>query len=126
MEESEASRMSGRMSEEERREKALRNRGDVIADSGAIVEPRRVPQMVSVRLDPELVRTLREIAGERGVSLSDILREASERLVASRASIPVFWNAWTIESSTSIAASVRMGTPESSLVERDEAEAAAS
>jgi Arc/MetJ-type ribon-helix-helix transcriptional regulator len=40
-------------------------------------EPRRLDQMISVRLDPTLVASLRHLAAKRGGSLSDVLREAA-------------------------------------------------
>jgi Ribbon-helix-helix protein, copG family len=66
------------------------NRGDVggkamsadrpqglIEGSGRRGEPRRLDQMVSARLDPTLVATLKQLAERRGMSLSDVLREAA-------------------------------------------------
>ena len=41
------------------------------------VEARRLDQMISARLDPVLVAALKDLAAERGVSLSDLLREAA-------------------------------------------------
>ena len=38
--------------------------------------------MVSARLDPELVATLRDFAARHGMSLSDVLREAAVQLLA--------------------------------------------
>jgi len=38
-------------------------------------------QMVSVRLDGELVSRLRAIAEQRGVTVSDLLREGAEQVV---------------------------------------------
>lgn len=49
----------------------------LIEGSGRRGEARRLDQMISVRLDPTLVAALRELAAKRGVSLSDILREAA-------------------------------------------------
>lgn len=45
-------------------------------------EPRRLDQMVSARLDPELVATLREFAARHGMSLSDVLREGAIQLLS--------------------------------------------
>jgi hypothetical protein len=105
-----------RASERDRREDAIRHRGDVEAGSGSLVEPRRVPQMVSLRLDPELVRSLRKVASDRGLSLSDILREGAEMVVSSASRVRVYWHTWTIaEAPTSLATTIRMGTPESSV-----------
>ncbi len=49
----------------------------LVEGSGERGEPRRLDQMVSARLDPMLVATLRKLAKRRGVSLSDVLREAA-------------------------------------------------
>ena len=64
---------------DERRRRALarEHRGEVVEDSGAPVEPRRLDQMVSIRLDPEIVRELRVIARSRNTTLSAVLREAA-------------------------------------------------
>jgi antitoxin component of RelBE/YafQ-DinJ toxin-antitoxin module len=45
-------------------------------------EPRRLDQMVSARLDPTLVASLRQFASERGLTLSEALREAALLLLA--------------------------------------------
>jgi Arc/MetJ-type ribon-helix-helix transcriptional regulator len=50
---------------------------DLVEGSGRRLESRRLDQMISVRLDPTLVAALRELASQRQVSLSDILREAA-------------------------------------------------
>jgi Arc/MetJ-type ribon-helix-helix transcriptional regulator len=49
----------------------------VVEGSGRRGDSRRLDQMISVRLDPTLVVALKELATDRGVSLSDILREAA-------------------------------------------------
>jgi Arc/MetJ-type ribon-helix-helix transcriptional regulator len=49
----------------------------LIEGSGRRGEARRLDQMISVRLDPVLVAALRDLAAKRGVSLSDVLREAA-------------------------------------------------
>lgn len=54
----------------------------LIEGSGRLGEPRRLDQMVSARLDPTLVAALRRLAETRGVSLSDVLREAAVLLLA--------------------------------------------
>ena len=66
-----------RESERERREAAFANRGDVIEGSGQAVEPRRLSEMVSVRLNGELVARLRALADEWNLTLSDVLRKAA-------------------------------------------------
>jgi hypothetical protein len=54
----------------------------LIEDAGQRGEPRRLDQMISVRLDPLIVASLRKHAEARGVSLSDVLREAALHLLA--------------------------------------------
>lgn len=81
-----------RRSEQERREEAHQHAGDVVAGSGRAVAPRRLGQMVSVRLEPGLVEALRELANRRGISVSEALREAAVLLleadeVASKATV---------------------------------------
>ncbi len=64
-----------------RREKAQAHAGEVIPGSGRRGSPRRMAQMVSVRLDGALVSSLRAIAEQRGLTLSDLLREGAELIV---------------------------------------------
>ncbi len=71
------------MSEQERRELAFQHRGELSAEPAEVVEPRRVAQMVSLRLDGEILATLRDIATERRVSVSDLLREGADAVIAS-------------------------------------------
>jgi Ribbon-helix-helix protein, copG family len=54
----------------------------LIDDAGRRGEPRRLDQMISARLDPMLVAALRKLAETRGVSLSDVLRDAALQLLA--------------------------------------------
>lgn len=70
-----------RADEVERRKKAQDTAGDVVAESGRRGSPRRMAQMVSVRLDGELVVRLRDVAEHRGVSISELLREGAEAIV---------------------------------------------
>jgi hypothetical protein len=66
-----------RRDESRRRALADEHRGEVIEDSGVPVEPRKLDQMVSVRLDPEVLRELRAIARSRNTTLSAVLRAAA-------------------------------------------------
>lgn len=45
-------------------------------------EPRRLDQMISARLDPTLVASLKQFAKQHGMTLSDALREAALLLLA--------------------------------------------
>jgi hypothetical protein len=79
MEESDAA--AKRSAEQALRETAQAHKGDVVEGSARPVTPRRLDQMISVRLDPDLVGKLREIAEARGVTVSTLLRDAGRMLV---------------------------------------------
>lgn len=70
-----------RESEIARRERAQTHAGEVIAGSGRRGKARRMAQMVSVRLDGEVVSRLRNVAEQRGVSVSDLLREGAQLIL---------------------------------------------
>lgn|SRR5262245_2892411 len=73
------------MSERQLRELADAQRGEVVPGSGTQLEPRRLDQIVSLRLAPEIIADLRDLADRRGVSVSDLLREgAATVLMAAR------------------------------------------
>ena len=65
------------MSEQERRNVAYANRGEVIPGSATPVEGRRLGQIVSLRLEPEILILLREIAHRKDLTVSDLLREGA-------------------------------------------------
>ena len=75
------------MSEEQREAEAIRQEkleagvGKIIPGAGKRGTPRRMDQMVSVRLDGELIGKLRIVARERNATLSDLLREGAELVV---------------------------------------------
>lgn len=89
-----------RRDEQARREKAQRHRGKVVAGSGRPLPSRSVPQMVSVRLNPELLSELRTIAEQRGMTLSEVLREAAGSAAAEYRSVPVAWEISVVEVGT--------------------------
>jgi hypothetical protein len=70
------------MDEAARRELAQQHAGEVVEGSGAAVEPRRLGQMLSVRLEPQLAAALREVAGRRGATVSELLRGAAIDCIA--------------------------------------------
>ena len=70
-----------RESEIARRERAQAHAGEVVLGSGRRGKPRRMAQMISVRLDGELVSRLRTVAEQRGVTVSDLLREGAQVIV---------------------------------------------
>lgn len=60
------------------REEAQAHAGEIVEGAGSVGTPRRMAQMVSVRLDGLLIRRLRALARQRGVTLSELLREGAE------------------------------------------------
>jgi hypothetical protein len=70
-----------RRSERERREFARQHAGEVVEGSGRPAAPRRLDQMVSLRLEPELAAALRGLAERRGVTMSELLREGAIALL---------------------------------------------
>ena len=63
------------------REEAQAHAGEIVEGSGSRGTPRRMPQMVSVRLDGGLVAALRVLAKRRGVTMSDLMREGAESVL---------------------------------------------
>jgi predicted DNA-binding protein len=71
-----------RLSEPERREAAQAAAGSIVeSGTGHEVPAREMKQMISVRFEPELVQALRKLAYARGITLSDLVREAAVRLI---------------------------------------------
>jgi predicted transcriptional regulator len=70
-----------RASEIARREVAQAHAGQIVAGSGKRGKPRRMPRMVSARLDGELLRQLRIVAQQRNTTVSDLLREGAELII---------------------------------------------
>jgi predicted DNA-binding ribbon-helix-helix protein len=83
------------MSEKMRREAAESAAVDPDADARE-VPGRVIKQMVSARLEAQLLKELRLLAEERGVSVSDLLREAAIKLVADSHPAPVRFTARSI------------------------------
>jgi hypothetical protein len=88
-----------RQRENELRKAAHAEAGEVVVPgSGRAVEPREIKQMLSVRLEPELIASLRQLATKRGQSTSDLVREALVRLIETESVQPVafydFHAAW--------------------------------
>lgn len=80
-----------RRSESARRDEAFEHRGEVVPESGRPVEPRRVPQVVSLRLHPDLLAALRTLADARGTSVSELLREGAEFVIIRSTAAFVQW-----------------------------------
>lgn len=70
-----------REDEVSRREEAQAHAGEIVEGSGKLGKPRRMPRMVSARLEAELVAGLRAVALQRHTTVSDLLREGAERIV---------------------------------------------
>jgi hypothetical protein len=87
-----------RRSEHERRELAQQHAGEVVEGSGRVVVPRRLGQMVSVRLEPGLAEALRELANRRGISVSEALREAAIRLLEADEAASKGTSSWQVVS----------------------------
>jgi ribbon-helix-helix CopG family protein len=89
-------------SEQELRELAQQHAGEVVEGSGTAVAPRRLDQMISLRLEPELAAALRQLANRRGVTVSELLRVGALRLLeADRASTGPSYT-WDIKSIPSL------------------------
>lgn len=73
-----------RQDEIRRQDAAPKARGQVVEGSGRKMALRRLDQMISVRLDPDVLAGLRSLADETGRSVSDLLRAAAASLVARR------------------------------------------
>lgn len=54
----------------------------LVEGSGRRGASRRLDQMISARLDPALVAALKQLAEARGMSFSDVIREAAILLLA--------------------------------------------
>ncbi len=70
-----------RENEEIRQEKKEAGVGEIVPGAGSRGTPRRMDQMVSVRLDGNLIARLKSVARRRGLTLSDLLREGAELIV---------------------------------------------
>lgn len=75
-----------RANERERRERAFQHRGELVDESAEPVTPRRLDHAVSVRLDPEVLSALRNLAESRGTTVSDLLREGAQRVLSAEES----------------------------------------
>ncbi len=66
-----------RRSERERRDEAQRNAESLVEEALREVPPSDLKQVLSLRMEPQLIRSLRRIASERGTTVSELLREAA-------------------------------------------------
>jgi hypothetical protein len=77
-----------RREEEKRRREAAQARTAEV-EGGYEVAGRSLKQMISARLEAQLLKDLRELAEQRGVSISDLLRQAAVELVERSRTAPV-------------------------------------
>lgn len=68
-------------SEKERRAEALSALGGDIVSVPVEISGKEMKQMVSVRVDMDMLSALRSVANERGVKVSDLLREGAAKLL---------------------------------------------
>lgn len=70
-----------RRTEHERREAALSGPTSDVELEARQVPAREIRQMLSVPMEPQLIRELRSVGLARGIAVSDLLREAAAALV---------------------------------------------
>jgi predicted DNA-binding protein len=70
-----------REAEEIRQEKIEAGVGKIVPGAGRRGTPRRMDQMVSVRLSGDLIARLKIVARQRGTTLSELVREGAELIV---------------------------------------------
>ena len=63
--------------ERELRDLAFQHLNELILDDAEPMEPARLSQMVSLRLDSDVVAALRDLANKRGTTVSELLREGA-------------------------------------------------
>lgn len=78
-----------REAEIEARRSADEARGEIVEGSGERIAARRLPQVISLRLDGELLSALRAYASDKNLSLSDVMRSAAVRFLEEQATVPV-------------------------------------
>jgi Ribbon-helix-helix protein, copG family len=76
--------------EDEKRLREAAQAGTAEVEPGGHEVPRRaIKQMVSVRLEAQLLKDLRQLAEQQGLSISDLLRQAAIELVERSRATPV-------------------------------------
>ena len=70
-----------REAEEVRQEKLEAGVGEIIPGAGRRGTPRRMDQMVSVRLSGDLIARLKIVARRRNLTLSELVRKGAEQVV---------------------------------------------
>jgi predicted DNA-binding ribbon-helix-helix protein len=75
---------NSRREDEKRRREAAQAGVATVEDGGYEVAGRSIKQMVSVRLEAQLLKQLRQLAEQQDMSISDLLRQAAVELVEHR------------------------------------------
>jgi hypothetical protein len=75
---------NNRREDEKRRREAAQANTAQVEDGGYEVAGRSIKQMVSVRLEAQLLKELRQLAEQQHASISDLLRQAAVELVEHR------------------------------------------
>ncbi len=96
-------------SEKERRQEAEENAESLVVEPIGEVPPSDMKQMLSLRMDSQLIGMLRNIAKERGVTVSELLREAALDIV-SRSSVPTYVSYKGSETTAIVSTHSRNGT----------------
>jgi uncharacterized protein (DUF4415 family) len=74
--------MGEEMSEKKLRGQAYGHRDQVVEGSGEVMEPARLSQMVSLRLDGDVIGALRDLANRRQTTVSELLRQGASLVLA--------------------------------------------
>lgn len=83
-------------SEKVRRAEALAALGGDIVSVPVEVSGKEMKQMVSVRVDMDMLSALRNMANERGVKVSDLLREGAAKLLQDSKTSTVDVRPWSV------------------------------
>ena len=83
-------------SEKERRAEALAALGGDIVSVPVEISGKEMKQMVSVRVDMDMLSALRSVANERGVKVSDLLREGAAKLLQDSRTSTVDVRPWPV------------------------------
>lgn len=83
-------------SEKERRAEALVALGGDIVSVPVEISGKEMKQMVSVRVDMDMLSALRSVANERGVKVSDLLREGAAKLLQDSKTSTIDVRPWPI------------------------------
>jgi uncharacterized protein (DUF4415 family) len=98
-----------RREDEKRRREAAQASIVEVEPGGHEVAGRSIKQMVSVRLEAQLLKELRELAEKQEMSVSDLLRQAAVELVERSRTAPVLVHYRRSEASLTIATALTAG-----------------